>query len=177
MTSVDPDLQPVPDELIPMRPRVSIPIPETVPEEEPEPNTTDGISTEFDPRYREPFIGLLYLGHLRKRVVRFGHSFNLKTPSQRERLEAGILHKKYANTLASEQAWATLVVSLYLESVDDQSLPDPIGPAVETKIEDRFKWVLDNIKPELIGALFDEVLLLDAEVVAALNELDSLAKA
>lgn len=171
----DPDgLQPVDEDLM-MRPMVSIP--QDIPEEdEPEVDDTSDIDTKFDPRYREPFVGLLYLGHLQKRVVLYGHSFDLKTPSQRERLEAGVLHKRYANTISSEISWAAIVVALYLQEVDDRSLPEPIGPAVETKVQDRFNWVVDNIKGEIINQLFEECLLLDAQVANTLSELETQVK-
>lgn len=157
-----------------MRPMVSVP---TFPEDDDEEdNDTDDIDTTFDPRYREPFVGLLYLGHLKNRVIKYGHSFDLKTPTQRERLEAGVLHKRFLNTISSEIGWAAIVLALYLEAVDDQPLPEPIGPSVETKVQDRFNWVIDNIKGEIINELFEECLLLDAQVSGTLRELDGLAK-
>ncbi len=144
-----------------------------VPEEEEE---DDDDYTTFDPRHREAFTGLLFLGHLRKRVIKYGHSFTLKTPTHRERIEAGVLHKKYVNTIAGEIAWSALTVAMYLEAVDDQALPEPIGPAVETHVEDRFNWVVDNIKGEVITRLFEECLLLDDQVANSLRELEASSK-
>lgn len=151
-----------------MRPFVSIP---ELPEEEPEEEPMADIDTEFDPKFREPFVGLLYLGSLKNQVVRYGHTFDLATPTQRERLEGGVLHKRFINTISGEIAWAAIVVALYLTSVDGQPLPEPIGPAVATHVADRFNWVIDNIKGELINELFEECLLLDAQVAGVMESL------
>lgn len=164
------DLQAVAQDLL-MEPLVSIPIVPEIPEEEE--SSTDEIDTKFDPRYREPFVGLLYLGHLSETVTKYGHTFELETPSQRERLEAGILHKRFVNTISGEIGWAAIVVGLYLRSVDGQDLPEPIGPAAETRVAERYNWVIDNVRGQIINDLFNECLLLDAKVDEVLDELES----
>lgn len=135
----------------------------------------DSIS-EFDRRYREPFTGLLFLGQLTKTVTLFGHSFDLRTPSQREKIEGGIIHKEYLNTIASEIAWATITVATYLRSVDDTPLPEPLGPK-DSGLRDRFNWVIDNLRNQVIQALFIECLALDQHVDRALSEFDRLGEA
>lgn len=174
MAVFEADLQGVDDDLS-MRPMVELPL--TVPEDEPETRPTDSIETSFDPEFREPFTGLLYLGHLKARVHKYGHTFDLSTPTQRERLEAGIIHKRYVNSISGESAWASLVVALYLDAVDDTPLPEPIGPSVEVNITSRFNWVIDNIKHEIINELFEQCLILDSKVGGALDALREASKA
>lgn len=174
MAKEDDVLLPVTEDDLSMQPLVAVPV--RVPEDEPVENEMDEFETEFDPKYREPFVGLLYLGYLKKTVTKYGHSFKISTPSLRERIEGGVLHKRYANTVSAEMAWAAIVVGLYLEEVDGHPLPEPIGPAVDTKVEDRFNWVLDNIKTDLINELFEECLILDATVADTLKELKNVVK-
>lgn len=178
MTTVDEGLRPA--ESITEQPYgvlpVNIPIvPEDAEEEEKEPTGPDEIS-EFDQRYREPFTGLVFLGALRDEFTEFGHSFKIATPNVRERLAAGVLHKKYLNTLAAGEAWQALLVALYLEEVDGEELPEPLGPSPQAKIETRFNWVVDNLRDKVILRLFEKCIDLEQEVDRSLEELDRLAK-
>lgn len=176
MTSVETEddiLSPVTDEELRLKPLFSMP--EDLPEEE-RPSRYKDADTKFDPRYREAFTGLMYIGYLEKTVTIYGHTFDLQTPSQNERLEAGILHKQYINSLSSEIAWAAITVSLYLRSVDGQPLPEPIGPK-DSGLSDRFFWVINNLKNVVIQQVYEEALILDSDVAEVLEELDSVGKA
>lgn len=120
---------------------------------------------EFDERCKEPFSGLLYLGALEETVTVWGHSFRLVTPSQAERLQMGQLHKPFADTLASEIAYQTLMVASFLLEVDRQPLPQPVVNDVrENAVRDRFRWVSDNLRPPVIDELFSSCLALESEV-------------
>jgi hypothetical protein len=176
-TTADEELRPVTEEDLVMQPFLGVPV--TVPEDDAdgrtEPSGPDDTSG-FDQRHREAFTGLLYVGKLSTRVTHFGHSFDLETPSQREKLEAGILHKRYVNTISGDIAWATLTVALYLTAVDDEPLPEPLGPDTQTQVKERFNWVLDNLKPGVVETLFTDCLELDAQVNDVLGELERLSK-
>lgn len=166
-------LSPITDESLGLKPFF------TLPEELPEFKEAEKQSTElssFDPRYRDAFTGLLYIGYLKDRVILFGHSFEIQTPSQNERLEAGILHKKYVNSLSSEIGWATITVANYLRKVDDQELPQAIGPK-DTGLLDRFNWVAENLKQVVIQRLYEECLILDSEVAEIMKELERVGEA
>lgn len=132
-------------------------------------------NAEFDPRYKDPFLGLLYLGKLTDTVRKFGHTFTLETPSQAVRLETGLVHKKYANTLTSELAWAAITVAAYLTNVDGTILPQPIGPH-DTGIVARVAWILDNLHNFVIQSLYEDCLILEARVSQTLQELERLGK-
>jgi acyl-homoserine lactone acylase PvdQ len=148
-------------------------IPDPEPEEElPE---KDDLS-EFDPRYRDPFLGLLYLGFLTKEEEIFGHSFKLVTPGQRTRFEAGLLHKPYLNSMEGENAWATVQVAAYLLAVDGTELPGAIGPK-STGVTERYNWVVDNLHRTVIQDLYLKTLSLEAESAKALEELRRLGEA
>lgn len=141
-----------------------------------QPDTAEDVSEpkEFDARHREPFTGLLFLGHLEETITIWGHTFRLVTPTQIEKIQAGQLHKPYADTLASEIAYQTILVASYLLNVDHHDLPRPVvNDAKENAVRDRFKWVADNLRQPVIDRLFSACLTLEGEVritLAALGE-------
>lgn len=132
------------------------------------------VPREFDEKYKEPFTGLLFLGYLENTVTIWGHVFRLVTPSQMEKIQAGQLHKDYADTLASEIAYQTILVASYLTEVDHRELPKPVvNDPKENAVRDRFRWVADNLRGPVIDRLFSECLILDGEVrntLAAMGE-------
>jgi hypothetical protein len=125
---------------------------------------------EFDPRWRDPFTGLLYLGHLPREFGFFGHQFRIVTPGQDERIEMGLILAPYRGTLTEEIAYQALLVAVYLQDVDGTKLPQPIlnDPKVSA-LEERFRWVTRNIKAPVIQKIFEECLILDAQVEEVLN--------
>lgn len=129
---------------------------------------------EFDERQKLPFEGLLYVGYLEETVEIFGHTFRIATPSTTERLQLGQLHAEYANTLASEIAYQTLMVSAHLRSVDNRELPQPVtNDPKENAVRDRFRWVGENLRQPVIDRLFGLVLELNGKVdkvIAAMGE-------
>jgi hypothetical protein len=118
---------------------------------------------EFDPRYREPFRGLLYVGALSRSFELYGHSFTIATPTQAERLQIGPVVQPYQNTISGEIAYATALVAAYLVDIDGVKLPEPVvtNPK-ETALNDRFRWVTENLKKQVIDKVFDECLVLDS---------------
>lgn len=129
---------------------------------------------EFDERYKEPFTGLLYLGHLEETFSIWGHTFRIVTPSRMERIQAGELHAPYVGTLAAEIAYQAILVATFLTDVDGHELPRPvITDPKENAVRDRFKWVAENLKDPVIDLVYEQVLKLDARVrdaVAAMGE-------
>jgi hypothetical protein len=130
-----------------------------------QPDTQDDAPREFDPRYKDPFNGLLYLGHLEETLTIWGHSFRISTPTQLEKMQVGQIHKPYVGTLASEIAYQTILVAAYLVSVDHQELPRPVtNDPKENAVADRFRWVAENLRPPVIDQLFSKCLVLEGEV-------------
>ena len=125
---------------------------------------------EFDPRWRDPFTGLLYLGSLRKRFGFFGHEFRIATPSQDERIEMGLILAPYRGTLTEEIAYQALLVAAYLQEIDGNKLPQPVlNDPKDSALEERFRWVTKNLKAPVIQKIFEECLILDVTVEEVLN--------
>lgn len=164
----DADLLPI-DSQAEFGPAFYLPVTE---EPEPEPNPFDDIHTEIDPKIREDFIGLTYLGRLEESCKIAGHTFLLRTPPQPDRLEMGPLHKPYLNTVSTEAAWRVITVAAYLRKIDSQVAPEPLSPSV-TALRTRLDWVQTNIYSDhVIERLYDECLLLDGRVREVIESLD-----
>ena len=80
-----------------------------------EPSVKQEPIPEFDPRVRQDFEGLLYLGRLIDSFHWAGHHFVIKTLGVGEILEIGLLHKPYVGTLGDVKAYQALVVSACTE--------------------------------------------------------------
>lgn len=134
------------------------------------------VESVFDARYREPFTGLLYLGKLEETCRVAGHDFVIATPGQQDRLEMGVLHKPWLNTVSGEQAWRLIKVAAYLQKIDDEDAPAPLkGDRVE--LRDKFRWVMQTIESErVIELLYDQCLLLEDKVRRVIEELDRLGE-
>jgi hypothetical protein len=139
--------------------------------EQRQPDTEDLVKpAEFDERCKEPFTGLLYLGALDDEFSIWGHRFKIATPSVAEKMQLGALHVPYANTMASEIAYQTLQVAAFLVSVDGHELPKPVlNDAKENAVRDRFEWVANNLRQEVIDEVFGRCMTLNAKVRDALE--------
>lgn len=152
-----------------------ITVPEAPPQEEQTPLAE--VSSEFDPRHRDNFVGLLYLGKLEDMCTIAGHRFRLATPNLRDRLAMGPLHKTYANTVVGEMAWRTITVAAYLREIDGQAAPEPLNSRDEP-VAVRLRWVLDSIhSDEMIGLIYQQALLISAQVHELTEALDALGEA
>jgi hypothetical protein len=102
-------------------------------EETPEP--VEGVAEPeldpvlFDPRYVEPFKGLLYLGALTKQFEWLGHKFVIRTLTTDELLAVPMLIKQWEDTIGHARAYSTAMVALATMSVDDEALPTPVQSA------------------------------------------------
>lgn len=132
----------------------------------PEPETIP----KFDDRHREPFEGLLFLGSLTSTEIVWGHTFRLVTPSSAERLRSALLIREYDGTVAFQFAYAASLVASYLIEVDRQPLPMPVTTdPKDVAIDQRFEWILNNLRKPVIDVLFEKCLLLDEQVRVVLD--------
>lgn len=130
---------------------------------------------EFDPKVRQDFEGLLYLGRLTDEFEWFGHRFVIRTLTVGELTEIGLLHKPYANSLADAKAYQALLVAACLVTVDGKSLPLPISDdKADTELINKFRYIFDHWYPVTLDAVYERFLLLEARV----NEvIEAMAKA
>lgn len=120
---------------------------------------------EFDPRWKEPFTGLLYIGSLTSTETVFGHDFVISTPTQTERMQIGQVIAPYMETVSGNIAYATAFVAACLVSVDGRKLPEPVlNNPKETALHDRFKWVAENLRKPVVDELYGRCLELDMQV-------------
>jgi len=120
---------------------------------------------EFDPAYRQPFKGLLFVGALTTSFELFGHHFTIATPTQTERLQIGQVIEPFQNTVTAEIAYQTALVAAYLVDIDGTKLPEPVvSNPKETALHDRFRWVSENLRRPVLDRVFDECLKLDRQV-------------
>ncbi len=130
--------------------------------------TGEGTSTvlpEFDPRYREAFEGLLFIGKVQKTFRWLGHTFVIRSPRVDEILEIGQLHAAYVNTVSDIKAYQSLMLAAVIVSVDGQPLPIPISDDVSA-LQAKFEYIKLHWYPWTLDKLYEEYLLLDSEVRA-----------
>jgi hypothetical protein len=126
---------------------------------------SDYAPREFDPRHKETFQGLLYIGALTADFELWGHRFSIATPTQTERLQIGLVMRDYADTVSSEIAFSTVFVAACLIAVDGQPLPQPIvNNPKETALHERFRWVCDTLRKPVIDMVYSRCLELEQEV-------------
>lgn len=138
----------------------------SAPESEPVP--------EFDPKVRQDFEGLLYLGRLTDSFTWLGHRFTIRTLTAGEILEVGLLHRRYVGTLADVKAYQAAVVAACTLDVDGKPMPVPISnEKADTELLNRFEFVLRSWFPPTLDAIYERYLLLEArveEVISAMGE-------
>lgn len=130
---------------------------------------------EFDQRYRQPFEGLLFLGKLTKSFRWLGHEFTIRTLTVGELMEVGLLHRDYRGSLGETRAWQSAVVAACVERVDGQTLPVPPdmgGPDEPSALlKDRFDYVSKRWYPPTVDHVYEQYLILEAEVERTVDAL------
>lgn len=158
--------------LPPYQPDLSPPSAPAAPEE-PEPEEDDPYDEDvpaFDPQWKEPFTGLLYVGALTSSFEVFGHRFTIATPTMTEFLQIGQVIEPYQNTVMAEVAHQVARVAAYLTAVDGKDMPRPITTdPKETSLHQRFQWVNDTLRRPVINAISDKCFELDAKVEGVLE--------
>jgi hypothetical protein len=142
--------------------RASEPVPD--PSEEPVPDGPARVA-EFDPRCREDFQGLLYLGALTARFSWLGHRFVVRTLRTGETLEATRLAADYLNTDGYSKALQSAFVAAAVVSVDGRPIagvPMTSQPG-DTAMAMAFRYVLDNWFPPTLDKVYEQYVLLEAK--------------
>jgi len=110
---------------------------------------------EFDPRYREEFVGLMYLGSLSKTFSRWGHEFVIRTLTTEEIAEIGLLVKEYDGTLASTAVYQAAVVAAAVVSVDGRPIAEPLEYG-DSGMRAKYRHVAKKWMPPVRAALYQE---------------------
>lgn len=129
---------------------------------------------EFDPRYREEFEGLLYLGYLTNEFSWMGHRFKIRTMTSGEYIEAGLAVRPYKDSIGESRAYVAAMVAGCLVLVDGRPLAIPItkDPS-DSEFANRFRVILDSWFPWTIDKVYEEFLKLEArveEILAAMGK-------
>jgi hypothetical protein len=159
-------------------PTLQQPAPPAEPQQQEEPEPVPDITDpdyvedipEFDARWKDPFSGLLYVGALTDSFELFGHSFTISTPTQTEFLQMGLVVKPFNDTVMLERAFTLAKVAAYLTAIDGKELPKPITTdPKETALQQRFQWVSDTLRREVVDKIHEKCLELDNEVFETLQ--------
>jgi hypothetical protein len=123
---------------------------------------------EFDPRVRDDFEGLLYLGALTHEFEWMGHKFVIKTLSTDELLEVGLLVKDWQGSLGEMRAYTTTIVAACTISVDGKKLPQPISSDPgDSPVRNRFDLVR-RWYPTTLDVIYEQYMLLERRVLEVL---------
>jgi hypothetical protein len=129
---------------------------------------------EFDPRMKEAFEGLMYLGRLTQTFRFLGHTFVIKTLTTDETLQVGLLQRPFRDTMGDLRAYTAATAAACVVSVDGQPLPLPLTNLPDEDImAQRFRYVRLHWYPVVLDRVYEEYLLLEAkvaEVIKAMGE-------
>jgi hypothetical protein len=119
----------------------------------------------FDERWREEFVGLLYLGALTASFTWLGHRFVLRTLRTSEYLEVSRLASEYRDTDGYAKALQAALTAASVVSVDGRpvgGVPLTTTPG-DTQVEMAFRYVLDNWFPPVVDKVYEQFVLLEAQ--------------
>lgn len=124
---------------------------------------------EFDPRVRQDFDGLLFLGALTNQFEWLGHTFVIKTLSTDELLEVSLLVKEWQGTLGEMKAYSAAIVAACTVSVDGKPLPQPISANPgDLPVRNRFNMVR-RWYPTTLDVVYDEYMQLERRVLEVMD--------
>lgn len=130
------------------------------------------IQEGFDPRFRQDFEGLLFIGKLTDNFTWLGHRFVIRTIPSDDLLEIGLLHKPFNATVSDVKAYQMLVVAATIVSIDGQQPPFPISNEVgDTLLNNRFRWVQKSLFPPTIDVIYERYLILEKRVEDVIEEM------
>lgn len=129
----------------------------------------------FDKRHQDDFDGLMFIGALTHSFDCYGHEVVIRTLTVDELLKVGMMTKEFVDTLGSDRAYITAIVSMCVETVDGRPLITPMGPKTAVHLE-KFRFVRENWyfwTTDLIYQEFRALELRVQELVDAMGESSS----
>ena len=139
------------------------------PSDETTPDEADDSVTLLDPRYKQDFEGLTYLGYLADEFEVGGHRLSVRTLNTDALLEVGLWTQKFSGSLGESRAYSTAVVAAAIELLDGRPLHRPLGsgePDFAMRVAVVRKWY-----PWTIDQIYSRVMELERRVDAVLSEL------
>jgi hypothetical protein len=134
------------------------------------PKAEQVVPPEFDPRHREDFDGLLYLGALSHEFVWAGHRFKIRTLTTGELLEVALAQRAYRDSLGDSRAYVTAAVAACIVLVDGKPLPRPITTDIsDTEFSNKFGYVRDHWYSWVVDAVYEEFMKLEARATEILE--------
>jgi hypothetical protein len=117
----------------------------------------------FDPKYADPFKGLLYIGALSDSFTWLQHNFRIRTLRDGEKLAIAKIIKPYSDTIGADRAYAAAIAAMCIMDVDGDDLPTPIGETrkAEQWGQERFDYVKDNWHGSTIDQVFNHYVALE----------------
>ena len=135
---------------------------------EPEEEEQDTSST-FDPKWRNPFEGLTYLGYLSARVEIPYHTFTVRTLKTGEKIKVTELIQHLEPSISYARAYRAAVVAAGLLLVDGKPLLT--GSKQVDAIAQRYRYITDNWHDPVIDILYGKINDLEGKVLEVLKEL------
>ena len=125
-------------------------IPPPPPSDETTPDEADD-SAFLDPRYKQDFDGLTFLGYLADEFEVGGHRISVRTLNTDALLEVSLWTQKYSGSLGESRAYSTAVVAAAVELLDGRPLHRPLGsgeadfPHRVAIVRRWYPWTIDQI--------------------------------
>lgn len=144
------------------------------PQEEPQdqPEKKQDPLPEFDPKHRQPFEGLLYLGRLQERFTLWGHAFVIHTLTTEQIAEIGQIVRPHEGSPSRNAVYQAAFVAAALVTVDGQELPRSIMVDNNDELTTvRFPYVMRNYMPPVREALYNRAFALELVARQVLAEM------
>lgn len=123
----------------------------------------------FDSRWRNPFEGLAYLGHLEGDVEIPYHSFKVRTLTTGEKIKVIAMISDMENSVNYPRAYRAAVVAAGLTLVDGKPLL--VGQKSLDVIPQRYRYITDSWYDFVIDILYEKIDELEGKVLEVLKEL------
>jgi hypothetical protein len=123
----------------------------------------------FDPRWRNSFEGLAYLGYLDGDVEIPYHSFKVRTLTTGEKIKVVQMIRELEDSIGYPRAYRAAVAAAGLVLVDGKPLL--VGKKSLDVISQKYRYVTDNWYDYVIDILYDKINELEGSVLEVLKEL------
>lgn len=145
---------------------------ELPPEETPEPaeEAPSKPLPTFDPKWRDPLTGLLFLGALKEEFEWVGHRFTVRTLNNLELADVALVAARYKDTDYSAKAYQCAVVAACITAVDGKPLPTmPLDNQETSDVSAKFDYIMARWFPTTIDVVFTHYYDLEIKVREVLD--------